>query len=340
MRIKDLFQALLAFVILASSQIASAQAPTAEVLDRYVGQYRLAPNRVIVITREGSRLFAQNTGAPKVEIFAEGNGQFSYKSINARLTFTGDRDGKADEVTVSASGSDRVAKRISDAEAKNIEAAALALSNVEVPVNPAILKSYVGYFEVREPYLLFSITQEGDKLFAEIVGQPKAQIFGKNDREFFYKVVPAQITFAAPDAKGSSARFVLHQGGKDYDAVRIDAALAQKKSQEVIAGLAAASAPKKVVSVPVERLKSYVGKYKLEANDMIVAISLDNGRLYSQSTVAGQEMPRQEIFPEAHNKFFYKNAPLQLVFVAEADAPATKMIVQGAGADAVALRIP
>ena len=42
-----------------------------KVSDAYVGQYELAPNFVLTISKEGARVMAEATGQPKVEIFAE-----------------------------------------------------------------------------------------------------------------------------------------------------------------------------------------------------------------------------------------------------------------------------
>ena len=42
-----------------------------KIFDGYVGQYQLAPNFILTITREGDQLFAQATGQPKFQIFPE-----------------------------------------------------------------------------------------------------------------------------------------------------------------------------------------------------------------------------------------------------------------------------
>lgn len=46
------------------------------------------------------------------------------------------------------------------------------------------------------------------------------QIFPESDRDFFLKVVDAQITFVT-DAQGRATELILHQGG-DHHAKRID----------------------------------------------------------------------------------------------------------------------
>lgn len=64
-------------------------------LDAYVGRYRLSPNVVITVTRNGSRLFAQMTGQPQYEIFPAGGHSFFYKSFDAQLVFETDATGRA-----------------------------------------------------------------------------------------------------------------------------------------------------------------------------------------------------------------------------------------------------
>jgi len=40
-----------------------------------------------------------------------------------------------------------------------------------------------------------TITRQGDRLFAQATGQPKAEILPEGEPEFFYEVVDAQVTF-------------------------------------------------------------------------------------------------------------------------------------------------
>jgi CubicO group peptidase (beta-lactamase class C family) len=58
-----------------------------KVLDTYVGVYQFAPAITLTITREGSQMYVQLTGQPKVEIFAEGEHDFFLKVVDAQLTF-------------------------------------------------------------------------------------------------------------------------------------------------------------------------------------------------------------------------------------------------------------
>jgi hypothetical protein len=51
--------------------------------------------------------------------------------------------------------------------------------------------------------------------------QPQFPLFAESPTRFFLEVVDAQITFTV-DASGSPTGLVLHQGGRDQQAERIE----------------------------------------------------------------------------------------------------------------------
>lgn len=63
--------------------------------------------------------------------------------------------------------------------------------------------------------------REGDRLFTQLTGQPRFELFAETDRDFFLKVVDAQLTFIV-DAQGRATQVVLHQNGMDQVAKRIE----------------------------------------------------------------------------------------------------------------------
>ena len=69
--------------------------------------------------------------------------------------------------------------------------------------------------------MTFTITRDGDSLFAQLTGQPQLEIFPASEVLFFYKAVDAQITFE-PDESGRANALVLHQAGQNPRAERID----------------------------------------------------------------------------------------------------------------------
>ena len=64
-----------------------------DILADYVGVYQLRPAMNIEITRDGSRLYLQAINQPKLERFAEAEGRFFLKVVDAQATFVGDEAG-------------------------------------------------------------------------------------------------------------------------------------------------------------------------------------------------------------------------------------------------------
>lgn len=103
-----------------------AEVPTAAAdpasLDQYVGWYRIAPNRVLMVRREGDRLQVQETVQGRATLLAEGADVFSIRGENL-LIFLRDEQSKVSRVLVQNSvfGA-RLAPRIDASVAQAIEA--------------------------------------------------------------------------------------------------------------------------------------------------------------------------------------------------------------------------
>ncbi|MFC1490681.1 DUF3471 domain-containing protein [Candidatus Latescibacterota bacterium] len=178
--------------------------------DVFLGQYQLAPEFIVTITKENNQLFAQATGQSKNEIFPESDTKFFYKVVNAQITFKKDENGKVTELTLHQNGRDLPAKKISD----NVPE-----PNIGINVDAEILDSYVGKYEIA-PNVILSITKENNLMYAQVTGQSKVEIFPESDTKFFYKVVNAQITFVKDD-KGVVTELILHQNG-DHRSKKIE----------------------------------------------------------------------------------------------------------------------
>jgi CubicO group peptidase (beta-lactamase class C family) len=80
-----------------------------KLLDNYTGRYQLAPNRILEITRDGDRLFAQGFGAqgiggPTFEMFAESEKNFFVKVTGSQITFETGPEGRATSLTMHRAG--------------------------------------------------------------------------------------------------------------------------------------------------------------------------------------------------------------------------------------------
>ncbi len=91
-------------------------------LDQYVGWYRLAPNRVLTVRRDGGRLSLQETGQDAMQVLAEGTDAFSFRGDHL-VIFLRDEQAKVSRVLLqSAVFGARLGTRVEPAVAQAVEA--------------------------------------------------------------------------------------------------------------------------------------------------------------------------------------------------------------------------
>jgi CubicO group peptidase (beta-lactamase class C family) len=93
------------------------------------------------------------------------------------------------------------------------------LERKRAAIDPNLLNQFVGTYQLRPGFFLY-ISTEGGRLFSQATGQEKHEIIPQSDREFFFTVLDAVITFKA-DAGASPAQLTLHQNGADHIATRV-----------------------------------------------------------------------------------------------------------------------
>jgi D-alanyl-D-alanine-carboxypeptidase/D-alanyl-D-alanine-endopeptidase len=185
-----------------------------KLLDRYVGRYQLAPNFILNVTRDETRLYVQATGQPNFELFPSAEHEFFLKVVDAQLTFAVPAEGRATSVTLHQNGASQLAKRLEGDPPPPPPAPK------EVSVDPKVFDRYAGRYQLAPTFVL-TVTREGDGLFVQATGQPKFQVFPTTEREFVYKVVEARITFVT-DATGRATSLVLHQNGAEMPGKRME----------------------------------------------------------------------------------------------------------------------
>ena len=180
--------------------------------DALTGLYEV-DGKILTFSRRGGRLFGRIGDGPESEIFPESDTQFFSKK-DTQITFVKDSSGKAVKLIVHTyDGIDLAAPRAKDiAEAK---------------VDPAVYDSLVGKYDYGDGVVnengygvVLTVTREGNRLFAQLAGQPKCEIFPKSETEYFWKVVNAQVTFVK-DPAGKVTKAIHHQGGTIIDAPKI-----------------------------------------------------------------------------------------------------------------------
>ena len=89
----------------------------------------------------------------------------------------------------------------------------------ETTLDAATLDLYAGKYQMQSVGMV-AVIRENNRLFVQMSGQPRVEIFAESDRNFFCKAENARITFESEGKKPATA-LILHQGGKDYRATRI-----------------------------------------------------------------------------------------------------------------------
>ena len=186
----------------------------AKQFDVYVGRYQATPQVLLTVSREGGQFYAQLTGQPKVEIFAESEREFFYKVVDAQLTFQTDAQERATAVVLHQLGQDQRFPRIEG------EPQQAWFGHKENPVDPKIFDAYVGKYQLN-PNATITVTLENGHLFVQAPAAPRFEIFAETPRDFFLKVVDGQFTFEV-DGQGRGTAVIMHQNGRDQRAARID----------------------------------------------------------------------------------------------------------------------
>lgn len=170
----------------------------------YAGRYDYGTG-VMTVEREGGRLFAQLGLQPRFEIFPAGGDEFFWKVVEARVKFERDKSGKVTRILHTQGGAVIKAPRLT--------------RQVMVKVDPAIYDAYVGRYDYGSGQTL-TVTRAGGKLMAKMTAQPKLQLLPRSKKDFFFKVVNAEITFVR--GPGGEVTGVEHlQGGETIKAPRL-----------------------------------------------------------------------------------------------------------------------
>jgi len=178
-----------------------------ETLATYVGTYELQPRINMMITLDSDQLQGQLSGQGKLPLFAEAEGKFFLKVVDAQLEFLKDANGKITDVILHQNERDQKAHRISDTVAERKE--------IKLPAET--LAAYAGNYDAGIAKVI--VTFEDGHLMMQFGPQPKAELFAESVTSFFLKIVDAQIEFTK-DASGAVTGLTLHQGPRDLKVER------------------------------------------------------------------------------------------------------------------------
>lgn len=89
-----------------------------------------------------------------------------------------------------------------------------------VQVDPTLLDKYAGRYGL-PPDVILTIRREGDHLSIQENDEPKQQLLGESDRDFFSATSDDSLTFEV-DSQGRTTGLVLHADGRDIPVKRIE----------------------------------------------------------------------------------------------------------------------
>ncbi len=184
-----------------------------DVLDQYVGVYRIDGGGVRYVTREGDQLHTQRAGWPKLETRASSETVFFYPYSTSYFEFVLDDTGGVTHMVMHQRGTQEVAVRTDDP---------LPTRPPSIDLDPAVFDRYVGKYEFESGYQLsifrkvtrqrweekkygllvpglrFTVFRDIDRFMAES-GYGPMEILPTSETEFFLADQDAEITFVIGD---------------------------------------------------------------------------------------------------------------------------------------------
>lgn len=304
-----------------------------KLLDAYAGFYlNAATDSLMIVTREDDHLLTRRAGNQPVPEYPYTDHDFFLTVVPQQNSFVTDASGAVLRVVHHQWGRDETLERIS-AEAAQLheEARAKRVAEERTPrtaisIDPQLLDNYVGAYQLK-PQMVFTVTRDGDKLLAKLTGQQTYEVHPYTERDFFYTIVAAQLSFV-PGADGTASAVVLHQNGKDQTAPRVDLSVAQALDVK----LAEQSAPRTAVKIDPGLLDGYVGRYSNA--ELEITSTREGDQLFVQVTGYG----RYAIFPYTEHDFFATIQPTQYTFATDKTGKATQMVRHRRGKDEVFTR--
>ena len=194
-----------------------------DMLAAYAGFYATSMGAAIEVTPRGSRLFARVAGQPEYEVQCEGQHRFFYSVLPAQISFRM-RDGAAEALFLHQNGRSTIFRRTTREDAAEFvdsierRRAEQERPRTRVMLGEDMLRLYVGRYDMDQNMRL-TVTAEGDRLFGEITGQRRFEMFAEAEAQFFLTVAAVQISFIE-NPSGRIDRAVIHQHGVDMVLMR------------------------------------------------------------------------------------------------------------------------
>ena len=175
----------------------------AEILKEYEGRYGYPGGAVMTVRTEEGKLYATLSGQPEYELFANGEDNFYWKVVEARIEFKRDDKGQVSGGVHYQGGAEFEVPKLEE--------------QTTIEVSTKVMKKLSGTYDFRGQDMI--ISERDGQLFVKLGPQPEYELFPKSGTEWFLKVVDATVSFKLND-KGEATSATLNQGGMTIEAPR------------------------------------------------------------------------------------------------------------------------
>jgi beta-lactamase regulating signal transducer with metallopeptidase domain len=178
----------------------------AATLDGYVGSYQFGEHGVFEITRKDQHLFAQLTGQPAFEIYAQNSTEFFYKVVNAQITFIVDAQHQTTALVLHQNGANITAQRIDAAVASQVRSATATKvqSQASSPGSEAALRHLIAGLSTGKPNY--------DEMSPELATATRQQLSSLQTSLTYFGAVQS-IEFRGVGTMGEDVYEVKHEHG-------------------------------------------------------------------------------------------------------------------------------
>lgn len=180
-----------------------------KVMKEYVGVYVNKAGKERIITLENGILYSQRPGSVKYQLTPFGADKFVFDGALTEIHFNREKK----KIT----GLDFSSRTAGDEHWTRTDKPIPVVKVVEV--DPEILKSYVGEYELM-PGFVMTITYKDGKLYGQPTNQPVSEFFATDNTHFFIKIVDAKFTFVV-DKDGKATGLILDQGEDHIEGKRV-----------------------------------------------------------------------------------------------------------------------
>jgi CubicO group peptidase (beta-lactamase class C family) len=182
----------------------------------------------------------------------------------------------------------------------------------DTTIDISLLEDYTGRYNYGRGAVLI-VSLENGKLYAQLTGQSKFQIFPSSENEFYWKVVEASVKFIRDD-NGKVTHAIHNQGGQQLEAEKLE----EETPVEVAPGI----------------FDKYTGKYDY-GNYFFITITKEDDKLYLQGT----NLPKYQLLPASETEFFLNEMNTRIIFQKNEEGQTDSILVNIDGIEKQALRI-